>query len=138
MTPDLTTLPASDAAASQTGPETIVAYVALGLLFAGLGLFPFFHRWKVRYGRRTAPPADEQKHRIARQCDGRDVFTVDPRMYTITVVEMNAVANSHGYYYIGEKGYTFGSVEVAFQRLPAPPLPRLPSLHNTWSRYPHA
>ncbi|EOM76268.1 hypothetical protein DW322_11580 [Rhodococcus rhodnii] len=126
---------AADSAPANTAIQ-FAFWVLLILGFAALGLFPVHHRLKVWYRRKTAAPTDIQKSRISELFNGRSIVTVDPRNYTISVAEMNAIANSFGYYYIGETGYTFGSVKVAFQMLPSPPSPRLPTLRHRWSAYP--
>ncbi|MFD4366759.1 hypothetical protein [Rhodococcus sp. NPDC058521] len=48
---------------------------------------------------------------------------------------MNAIANSFGDYYIGEKGTIYGSTEVAFQRLPFPPPLPVPRKSASWAPY---
>ncbi|MEV0946166.1 hypothetical protein [Rhodococcus sp. NPDC049939] len=113
-------------------------YLTLLLLICilGVALIPTFHRWKIRHGAKNAPSPDIQEADIAAKFDGRELVKIDHRRYTITIARMNGIANRFGYYYIGEKGYNFGSVQVAFQKLPAPPPLPIPNFSQKWRQHP--
>lgn len=105
--------------------------VAISFVLLIVGIHQY-RRWDLRRRAKRAPSPDIQAQRIAMLFNGIPIATVDPRDYTIPVAQMNVIANSFGYYYIGERGHRYGSTEVAFQSLPAaPPLP-IPRKTSTW------
>ncbi|NLU82031.1 hypothetical protein HCA44_04475 [Rhodococcus sp. HNM0569] len=111
-------------------------------LFIGVGvaswavLLRVDHRLIVWWGRRRAPEPAQQELEFSSRFGETAIVKVDPRLYTISVARMNAIANTFGYYYIGEHGNGVGSTKVAFQRLPGPPPARIPTLHNGWTKIP--
>ncbi|EOM76272.1 hypothetical protein DW322_11585 [Rhodococcus rhodnii] len=109
----------------------IVGFAASTLLAFQIA-FRLDHRIICWWGRRRAAGEDEQIRRIDAKFHGKDVVVIDPRFYTISVACMNAIANSHGHYYIGERGNIVGSTQVAFQRLSGPPPLRIPAAPSRW------
>lgn len=94
-----------------------------------------YRRWDESRRAAGAPSEPEQDRIVTALFDGRPLATLDPRNFTIAVGRMNAIANSFGYYYIGEKGTIYGSTEVAFQRLPFPPPLPVPRKSASWAPY---
>ncbi|NLU82026.1 hypothetical protein [Rhodococcus sp. HNM0569] len=88
--------------------------------------------WLIRP--RGTHPA-EQELAFAQLFGTQDFVSVDPRRYSFDVARMNEIANTFGYYYIGERGNPRGSTKVTFQRLPGPPPPRIPSAVGTPQPY---
>lgn len=131
-------LSASSANAASTTTEL---YLTLGFLvvfalYIIIVDYRLDHRWKVYRGIRNAPSVDIQEIQIREFFDGSPRAIIDPRKFTVTVARMNGIANTYGYYYVGERGHLYGSTQVAFQRLPCPPPPRIPTGWKLWEPLP--
>lgn len=108
----------------------VVLLIALAVLVGPTTYNHLDQSWR----RRRMPAPDVQISRIRTEFGaGKPRIQFDPRNFSISVAEMNAIANANRYYYVAERGRAnHVSTLVTFDHHATPPSIPFPPAPSRW------